>query len=414
MLNDKIIDKLVERLVNRIEKGNTYVLEQIGYSIKKIGELSPSKAQALQQILKYGGSYEKIVNKLAEITELNVKDIYKIFEEVAKHDYQFAKQFYDYRGIDYIPWEQNIALQRQVKALAEITASEYLNISRTTALGFGFKDSDGKMIFKGLKQTYYDVIDEAVLSVGQGKDSFNNQLFKTIKELGGGGLKVIYPTGYIRRLDSAARMNIQGALRNLHNETQKIFGEGFNADGIEISVHSNPAPDHAEAQGRQFKIEEYQKLQTDGIAKDYKNKKINLHRKLKSTGEDSPSFRPISEWNCYHYVFSIVLGVSQPEYSDERLQEIINNNNKGFEFDGKHYTNYEGTQLQRKIETEIRRQKDLHIIAKASDNEELITEAQNKIDALTRKYNELSKISGLPTKIERLRVSGYRRVAIKK
>lgn len=411
MLNEKIIEQLTERLVNRIEKGNTYVLKQIGHSIKKIGELSPSKAQALEQVLKYGGSYEKIVNKLAEITELNVKEIYKIFEELAKKDYQFAKQFYDYRGIDYIPWEQNKTLQNQVKAIAELTIGKHLNISRTTALGFGFKNENGKFVFKGLQQAYYDAIDEAILSVSQGKDTFQQQMLKTIKELGSSGLKVLYPTGYSRRLDSAVRMNIQGGLRDLHNEVQQQFGKEFGSDGIEISVHSNPAPDHEEAQGRQFSNEEYYALQGSGIAKDYTGKVIDI-TSISKMG--NVSHRPISEMNCYHYIFSIVLGVSKPEYSDEQLQKIIDDNNKGFDFDGKHYTNYEGTQLQRTLETKIREQKDVQIIAKASGNDDLITQSQNKIEQLANKYRQLSDVSGLPTKIERIRVSGYKKVAIKK
>lgn len=416
MLSEEIIEKLTERLVNRIEKGNAYTLEQIGKSIKKIGTLSPTSAQQLAQVLKYGGSYNKIVNKLAEITELNVKDIYKIFEEVAKYDYQFAKQFYDYRGIDYIPWEENKALQDQVKALATIAAKEYINLSNT--LAFTSKDKFGHVVYTDLARTYQNAIDEAVLSVAQGKSTFEEQMYKVIKELGSSGLKTVdYANNRSMRLDSAVRMNMQGALRNLHNEIQQQFGEQFKADGIEISVHSNPAPDHAEAQGRQFSKEEYQKLQTIGVAKDYKNKEINLHRELKRTQASSLSFRPISKHNCYHYIFNIVLGVSQPQYTDKQLQQIIDDNNKGFYLDGKHYTNYEGTQLQRKLETEIRKWKDTQIIARAStddDKDRLILEAQDKITVLTRKYKELSDVSGLPTRIERMRVSGYRKVKVKK
>ena len=131
MLSDEVLNKVIERITSRIEQGNTYVLEQIGKSIKKIGTLSPSKAQQLGQILKYGGNFDKIVEKLAKITELNVQDIYEIFEEVAKSDYAFAKQFYDYKGVKYIPYEENIALQNQVKALARITANEYVIFSNT-------------------------------------------------------------------------------------------------------------------------------------------------------------------------------------------------------------------------------------------------------------------------------------------
>jgi hypothetical protein len=115
--------------------------------------------------------------------------------------------------------------------------------------------------------------------------------------------------------------------------------------------------------------------------------------------------------NCYHDAFSVVLGVSKPEYTDEQLQQIIGNNEKGFEFEGKHYTNYDGTQLQRNLERAIREQKDIQILGKSSGNNELVGEAQQRITQLTHKYNELSKISGLPTKKQRLRISGYKRVA---
>ena len=405
MIDERLIDKLVERLVNRIEEGNTYTLQKIGESVKKIGTLSPSKAQELGQILKYGGNYDKIVEKLAKITELNVKDIYEIFEEVAKSDYSFAKQFYDYKEVKYIPYEQNIALQNQVKALARITANEYVNFSNTLAFT---KRVNGRVVYTDLSRTYQDILDKAILSVAQGKNTFDEQMYSTIKELAYSGLKTVnYASGRNVRLDSSVRQHMKGALRNLHNETQAIFGKEFGSDGVEISVHINPAPDHAEVQGRQFSKEEFTKFQNDQYAVDYTGKSF-------APEHDGHDRRSISEYNCYHYTFDIVLGVSKPEYSEEELQKIIDDNNKGFELDGVHYTNYEGTQLQRKLETEIRKQKDIQIMAKASDNKELVQESQQKITQLTHKYKQLSDVSGLPTKMERMRVSGYRRTNVAK
>ena len=422
MLSDEVIEKVTERLVNRIEQGNTYVLEQIGKSIKKIGTLTPSKAHELEQMLKFGGDYDKIVRKLAEITKLNVKDIKKIFEEVAKSDYQFAKQFYDYRGKKFIPYEKNIALKRQVDALSNIMIDNY--ISKTKSIGFSLKDAKGNVIFQELGTTYQDTIDKAIVSISQGKTTFQQEMYNLMKELGSSGIKTIdYESGRSMRLDSYFRMLTKDSLRQLHNEEQQIFGEEFDSDGVEISVHSNPALDHASAQGRQFSISKYdkngneiekgewEKLQEDGVAKDYTGKEVDLHLELKN-GESAEGFRPISTYNCYHYVFAIVLGVSEPEYSNKELQQIIDNNNKGFDFDGKHYSMYEGTQLQRKLETEIRKQKDIQIMAKAGDNKELISESQDKIRQLTQKYKELSDISGLPTKMQRMRVPNYKRVAI--
>lgn len=387
MLDDKIINVLVDRLVSRIEQGNEYILKQMGNTIKHIGTLGPSKANQLVNILKYGGNYDKIVRKLAQITELNIRDIEKIFEAVAKENLYFAKQFYEYRNIKYIPYEKNISLQRQVKALARITANNYMNMSRTLAFT---KIENGKVIYTDLARTYQNMIDEAVLNISQGKTDFNSNMYKTIKELGQSGIKTVdYASGYSRRLDSAVRQNIQSALRDMSNELQKQFGEEFDYDGIEVSHHENPAPDHEFIDGEQFSKKEFEKI-------------------------DSELERPVGELNCYHYIFPIILGVSKPNYTKEQLQTDKEKNKKGFNYEGKHYTLYEGTQLQRKIETEIRKAKDTQIIAKASGIKELVQESQARITQLTYKYRELSKISGLPTQLERARVSGYKRTNVSK
>lgn len=405
MIDERLIDKLVERLVDRIEEGNKYTLQKIGESINKIGTLSPSKAQQLGQILKYGGNYDKIVEKLAKITELNVKDIYEIFEEVAKSDYLFSKQFYDYKGVKYIPYEQNIALQNQVKALARITANENVNFSNTLAFT---KRVNGRVVYTDLARTYQETLDKAILSVAQGKNTFDEQMYSTIKELASSGLKTVdYASGRSVRLDSSVRQHMKGALRNLHNEIQAIFGEEFGSDGVEISVHLNPAPDHAEIQGRQFSKEEFAKFQNDLPA-------VDSSGKIFPPEHEGHDRRSISEYNCYHYTFDIVLGVSKPEYSEEELQKIIDDNNKGFELDGEHYTNYEGEQLLRKIELELRKSKDMQIMGRASGNKQIVEESQTRITQLTHKYRDVLKASGLKSKLERARVSSYRRISVAK
>ena len=192
-------------------------------------------------------------------------------------------------------------------------------------------------------------------------------------------------------------------------ETQQIFGKEFEADGVEISVHINPAPDHQYIQGKQLSNEEFEKFQSDRDSISYDGTKFPAESE--ETGRDR---RSIGEYNCYHYIFSVVLGVSKPNYSNKELKQIIDKNNKGFDFDGKHYSMYEGTQLQRKIETAIRQQKDIQIMAKAAGNPDLVDEAQGKITILTRKYHELNKVSGLKSQLERARVQQYKRVNVAK
>ena len=294
-----------------------------------------------------------------------------------------------------------MALKTQTMALSNLVKNEMYNFTRQNVLGYTI---NGK--FYNLRDTYNELLDTAFLNVGQGKETFDSAMTNILKDIGGSGLKTLdYESGRSIRLDSAVRMHLKSRLRELHNENQKIIGDEIGADGIEISVHQNPAEDHEQVQGKQFSLEEYEKLNNGLEAKDYKGKTYTLDHDGKN------GYRPISEMNCYHYIFSVVLGVSKPEYNEKQLQEIIDRNNKGFELDGKHYTMYEGEQLQRQLERKIREQKDIQILAKASDNMELVGDAQQKITQLTKKYKELSDISSLSTKMQRMRVSQYRRVA---
>lgn len=408
MISEEQIDLLVERLIERINKANIYFLQNIGSSIKQIRELTPTQAHQLVQILKYGGDYEDMIRQISKYTNLNIAEIDEIFNAYASKDYLFYEKFYKYRNIPFTPFNENMVLRNQTRALANIVKNEMYNYVRSNVLGYSIRDLDGKVKFMGLRETYNYMLDEALLNVGQGKETFDNAMSRIMKQIGGSGLKTIdFESGRSMRLDSMVRMHLKSSLRELHNENQKIVGQEFGSDGIEISVHSNPAPDHQDTQGRQFSNEEYAKLQNGELARDYKGKMHSLDH------DDNGTYRPISELNCYHYIFSIVLGVSEPEYSDKELKDIIKANDEGFEYEGKHYTNYQGEQLQRALERKIREQKDIQILAKASDNKELIGDAQSNISLFTRKYKELSDVSGLPTKMKRLKVSGYKRTKVK-
>lgn len=240
MLSQEVEERLAEHLTARIEEANSYILKKIGEAIKQISTLTPSQAYQIQQILKFGGTYEEIAKELAKVSGKNVQDIYKIFEEVAKNNKQFAKQFYQYRGIDYIPYSKDIALQNMVKSIGDITAQTYINISRTRGIGFLFEGLDGQLSFKNIQQAYYEIIDRGILSINQGKETFQTEMRRIMKQLGNNGV-VLYESGRTRRLDSAVRMNILDGIRQVSNETAQRFAQEYNADGIEISVHSNPA-----------------------------------------------------------------------------------------------------------------------------------------------------------------------------
>lgn len=130
-----------------------------------------------------------------------------------------------------------------MKSIADLTANTYLNIARTTGIGFLFEDLSGNISFKNIQQSYYDVIDRAIISISQGKETYQTEMRRIMKQMGNSGL-VLYQSGITRRLDSAIRMNILDGIRDVSMETNKRFGAEYGADGVEITVHQNPAPDH--------------------------------------------------------------------------------------------------------------------------------------------------------------------------
>lgn len=406
MIDEKLQEKLLSVFDKRFQDYNTKVLEKLGNVIKQFKDLTPSQAYELGQQLKYNTTVKDLLDELSKISGLSVKDLKAILEKVAKENIGFADTYYKSRGLETPIYSENKALQRLVNSVYNITGKEFKNISKST--GFRLLDKDKKPLLLNINEVYKEVIDRSVIAVSEGKESYQQVMRNTLRQLSESGVrKIEYESGYSRRIDTSVRMNVLDGMRQVANESQQLFGQEFDSDGIEISVHQNPADDHSIVQGRQFSNKEYEKLQETGIATDYTGKVIDINLKK--------GFRPISTLNCYHYIFSIVLGVSKPRYSEKELQDINEKNKKGFEFEGKHYTMYEGTQLQRKIETAIREAKDTQILAKSSGDDDLALQSQTRITQLTTKYKQLCNVSGLPDRLStRASVSGYKRTKINK
>ena len=390
MKDDKKLELLLERFYQRYNKYNSKVLKILGETIKKFDGISPSMAHKIAQELKYGNDIDNLMSELAEISGKSIKDVQQAFDLVAKENVAFAEVYAKAKNKEFIDYENNEQLKRLVKGIAGETNATFKNIANSRMVGFVLKDEKGKKIFKNLKETYNDLIDEAVFLVTIGTTDYQSAMRGVIKDLADSGVKIHeekvgYPSGYNRRIDSSVRQNVLTGVRQVNITTQKIVGRKFGADGVEISAHSPCAEDHLPIQGKQFSNAEFKKL-------------------------NASLERPIGEYNCRHFVFSIVLGVNQPSYSEKMLNQMNKESQSIIEYEGNKYTAYEATQVQRKLETAIRKQKDMQIIARASGNKEVVGETQKNITSLTYKYNELSKVSNLPTYKNRLVVSGYRRV----
>lgn len=430
MLNEELQEQLLEVFDKRFQDYNTKVLEELGNVIKQFKDLTPSQAYKLGQQLKYNTTIKDLLDELSKISGLSVKDLKAILEKVARENIGFADVYYKSRGLDTPIYSENKALQRLVSSVYKLAGEEFKNISKTT--GFRLLDSNGNPLLLDIDKTYKEVIDRCVVAISQGKETYQQSIRSTLKQLSDSGVRRIdYANNYSRRIDSSVRMNVLDAVREVSNQSQMLFGEEFGYNAVEVSHHSNSAPDHSnnDIENGKFDIDGHQFVKLDILKEQIKNgieKEITLkdidevNHRVKYKGKWYYDFdyinnnlnRPVSTMSCYHYIFSTVLGVSRPQFTDKQLEEDKKKNNDGFEFEGKHYTMYEGTQLQRRIETAIREAKDTQILARASGDNELILQSQTKITQLNTKYKQLCSVSGLPNKLStRASVPNYKRIA---
>ena len=433
MIDEELQEKLLSVFDKRFENYNTKVLEELGNVIKQFKDLTPSQAYSLAQQLKYNTTIKDLLDELSKISGLSVEDLKKVLERVAQENLGFAETYYKARELEIPIYEQNRALQRLVSSVYKVSGEEFKNIAKTT--GFRLLDKNGNPLLLDINQTYNEVIDRCIVAVSQGKETYQQSMRSTLKQLSASGVrKIEYESGYSRRLDTSIRQNILDSMRQVANESQQLFGEEFDYNAVEVSHHSNSAPDHSnnDIENGKFDIDGHQFVKLDILKEQIKNgmeKEITLkdidevNHRVKCKGKWYYDFdyinnnlnRPVSTMSCYHYIFSAVLGVSRPQFTDKQLEEDKKKNNDGFEFEGKHYTFYEAEQLLNRIALEIRKNKDTQIMAKSSGDDDLILSSQTKITQLTTKYRQVVKVSGLPNKLATKGwVPGYKRISVAK
>lgn len=415
MLSDDTIDKLIQPILNRQMDIDMYVLDKIATAIKETGEMTPSQLDKMVAMVKAGADAKKINKQLAIMTGIQVKSIKKLIKQVAYNGYMDAKPFYDYRKVSFIPFNQNKQLQTVVNAVANQTASTYMNMSNSGAFMIRDPKNPKKLIPTPPAQTYQTIVDEAIQATQGGVIDYNTAMEKSLKEVINSGIqyntavtntpKVKYESEkgkeHYQRLDTAMRRNILNGVRNVNQQVQNLIGKTLGLDGVEITVHENPAPDHAPVQGHQFTNKQFQRLQDGKDFMDINGQKFGAID------------RPIGQWNCRHFTYSIKLGRSKPMYSQAQLNAILQRNQAGYTLpNGKHLTMYECTQKQRQYETTIRYLKEAQMTAKKAGNLKLAKQYQAKLNDKMKEYQSFSNACGLSMKLPKIKVDGYKPIQI--
>lgn len=370
MLTDKDIEKVSDVVAKRMEIVTQRYLEMVAKSVKKIGSLSATDAHRIKHMASLGADLKQIKAYLGKELGMDEKAVESLFATFAKDAYDAQAVYYNATGTFQKTFAENKELQDILKAQYRNTQGDFKNIANST--GVALHDKDGKVVYKSLDEAYNDIIDESITAVTSGVSDFNSEMRRSLTDLANSGVRTIdYASGYSRSIESAVRANIFEGIQRCMQETREQAGREFGANGVEISVHMKCAPDHLPYQGKQYSDEKFKYLQ-------------------------GTLTRPIGHLNCRHHIFPIVMGVSNPAYSPSQLRQIQQENTaKSVTIDGKQYTPYEATQIQRKLENSIRKQKDVYNTLLEAGDKEGANGAKNRLRQLFNKYTDVSNQAGL-------------------
>ena len=335
MLSDADLTLLLGRIQTRLDRVNRLYISKIAGQIAKIGELSQSNINRLVIMAEMMQDVNEITAALQQATGLNVTDIQAVYAKAMAATYTDPRFTAAYKAGVKVPPETRERLRTIVQNISTQTTKTMLNLSNTTLIS----------------KPYQDAVDRAIIATATGLSGYSAATRDVVREIGYGGMQVLYPSGYHRRLDTAVRQNVIDGTKQISQNGAKAIGDSIGYDAYELSAHAHSAPDHEPVQGHVLLKSEYDMMQAGLPFMDVDGNKFD--------GFD----RPIGEWNCKHFAFPFSTKFSKRKYTPEQLQQFITDNHKGCDMDGKHYTIYGAEQLMRQTETQVRRLKDEAVAA---------------------------------------------------
>ena len=394
MLTDEQIEKYLYGYTQRQDEFVMYVMRKIASRIGRLASFDDiysleNSKESMQDIQDIKFEYYKLADKQR-------RQIHDDFFLIALYMYKEAEKFYQAQLL----FQENKELTKALDEMTKAGVASLDSLIKKPMLAMRDLANPGIMKMYKPEDAYKSMLAEA-FSYRHLSDNLQRiALKRSTMQLFDVGLRYMTSdtdTSYKASINAnnAVRFNVLDSMKTMIDKVQSVMGKQFGANGVQLSAHAFPAPDHAPAQGHQFSFEEFDKMQH---GEDF----------VDANGIQYEGFeRQIGQWNCRHYAMQIKFG-SKPEYTQKELDNILARNEKGFTTsDGKHYTLYECSQIQRGYERRIRDAKEKYIMAKALGDEKLMQRERSRVGELTSQYKLFSHKCDMPIKLERIRVKDY-------
>ena len=296
------------------------IIEEIATRIANFGYANTVVINDLRIAEEMGFLYQDIVKLVAEYNDTTTEEVNKIFNEAGEKTLKSDDTIYKEAGLNPIPLKQDESIRQTMNATINRTAGNLQNLCMTTA-------STGQTQF-------YNAINNAYLYTSTGVKSYTSAILDEIKNISKQGAIIEYPSGARRSLESAVRMNIVTSVNQNCGKLQEMRADEMGWDLMELTAHGGARPSHAVWQG---------KIVSRSGQKGYLS--------LSDIGYGSATgFKGI---NCRHDWHPYLKG-STRSYTQEQLNEW---KNEKVTYNGQKISKYEATQIQRKMERQIRQDK---------------------------------------------------------
>lgn len=395
----ELFPKNIEEIYAGLEND---IMNNIIRRIAETGEITRTADWQLNRLYNMGADKTDIKKHIQEALNLSDTEIEQLYSDTLKEGYLRDESLYRAVGQEFIPFEENMALQQLIEATKQQTAKQLKNITRT--MGFAVKQPNGRKTFKTVDDYFKDTMDNAVMHVLNGTFDYNSIIRKVTDEMTRSGVRSInYDSGISTRIDVAARRAI---LTGVNQVTSKISSDNMqklDTEFVETSWHSTARPTHQVWQGRVFYWDRAnpnaEKIEAGVLYKSF----------IRETGYGEVD--GLCGANCRHTFYPFIPGISVRTYTDEQLEELNRQENEKKEYNGKEYNKYEATQYQRRLETSMRKyRQDISLLKQsglADDSDEVIA-AKCKYQTLSKKYSDFSEKMGLREHRDRVNVDGLK------
>lgn len=358
-------------VVQIYNKLNIEITADIIKRVSEMQDITETSKKQLKILKQTNGTeiFNKALKETSLLTAETKKALKDLFEDMSKNDIQGYKDLYQYRNKPFKLSEEQYKILNQGLKQTNRTLKNFTNT----------------VAFQS-KQMYMDAIDKAYMKVASGAFDHATAINTTCKELASKGITLKDKLGRNVQLEVAVRRNVMSGIQQTANNINRDIEEYLGCDGYEVTAHSGARPSHAEAQGKQYAINHHSK-----ISKNYP---------LWSEVEDL-----WSEYNCRHTYFGIILGVSEPKYTDKELDEF---RNATVTMNGKNIPLYEAMQKQRQLENAIRKQKRaVQTLEKANLDNKI---EKSQLAQLQKKYKDFCKDTGLEKDYSRIQAAKVKKI----